>query len=145
MGCVRKTSSELKTPLPMQMISNKTRLTPLTCVLQGSVNSFVLRRDNFAISGLPEYCTIFHFPSSVLRHRRDMSTFLDDFIVKTMKTMYFLNAHQFFNAPVKPSTAKYSSVQPYTYQHHSPHSPVQPKNDVQPTRLHYSTLQPSTA
>ena len=30
----------------MQMISNKTRLTPLTCVLQGSVNSFVLRRGD---------------------------------------------------------------------------------------------------
>ena len=33
-----------------------------------------------AISGLTEYCPIFHFPPSV-RHRRDISTFLDNLMV----------------------------------------------------------------
>ena len=37
-----------------------------------------------AVSGVPEYCTIFHFPPSVcpsVRHRRDISTFLDNLMV----------------------------------------------------------------
>ena len=32
-------------------------------------------------------------PSSVLRHRRDISTFLDILTVYTMKTIHFLNAY----------------------------------------------------
>ena len=49
----------------------------------------------FAVSGLPGYCTIFHFPFVLLlllRHRRDILTFLDILTVYTMKTIYFLNA-----------------------------------------------------
>ena len=49
----------------------------------------------FAVSGLREHCPIFHFPSvrSSVRHRRDISTFLDILTVYTMKTIYFLNAY----------------------------------------------------
>ena len=50
-----------------------------------------------AVSGSTEHCTIFHFPSvlrsSVLRHRRDILTFLDILTVYTMKTISFLNAY----------------------------------------------------
>ena len=50
-----------------------------------------------AVSGPTEHCPIFHFPSVrppfVLRHRRDISTFLDILTVYTMKTIYFLNAY----------------------------------------------------
>ena len=45
-------------------------------------------RIPFAVTGLTEYCTIFHFPLSVrlsvhlsVRHRRDISTFLDNLMV----------------------------------------------------------------
>ena len=52
---------------------------------------------HIAVSGLTEYCSIFHFPSVrpfvLLRHRRDISTFLDILTVYTMKTIYFLNAY----------------------------------------------------
>ena len=51
---------------------------------------------SFAVSGPTEHCTIFHFPSvlrSSVRHRRDISTFLDILTVYTMKTIYFLNAY----------------------------------------------------
>ena len=43
-----------------------------------------------AVSGLPEHCTIFHFPPSVrssVRHRRDISTFLD---ILTVYTIYHI-------------------------------------------------------
>ena len=48
-----------------------------------------------AVSGPTEHCTIFHFPFVLLllRHRRDISTFLDILTVYTMKTIYFLNAY----------------------------------------------------
>ena len=49
-----------------------------------------------AVSGPTEHCSIFHFPPpppSVLRHRRDISTFLDILTVYTMNTIYFLNAY----------------------------------------------------
>ena len=45
-----------------------------------------------AVSGPTEHCPIFHFPS-VLRHRRDITTFLDILTVYTMKTIYFMNAY----------------------------------------------------
>ena len=52
---------------------------------------------SIAVSGPTEHCTIFHFPSVrpsvILRHRRDISTFLDILTVYTMKTIYFLNAY----------------------------------------------------
>ena len=48
-----------------------------------------LPRWLFAVSGLPEYCTFFHF-SSV---RPSVFTFLDNLMVETMKTIYFQNAH----------------------------------------------------
>ena len=50
----------------------------------------------FAVSGPTEHCSIFHFPPFVrpsVRHRRDISTFLDILTVYTMKTIYFLNAY----------------------------------------------------
>ena len=38
-----------------------------------------------AVFGLPEHCPIFHFPPSALRpsvrHRRDISTFLDNLMI----------------------------------------------------------------
>ena len=52
--------------------------------------------EPFVVSGPTEHCSIFHFPSSVrpfVRHRRDISTFLDILTVYTMKTIYFLNAY----------------------------------------------------
>ena len=55
---------------------------------------------SFAVSGPTEHCPIFHFPSvrppfvrPFVRHRRDISTFLDILTVYTMKTIYFLNAY----------------------------------------------------
>ena len=53
---------------------------------------------SIAVSGLPEHCPIFHFPPPLfvrpsVRHRRDISTFLDILTVYTMKTIYFLNAY----------------------------------------------------
>ena len=50
-------------------------------------------RGTFAVSGPTEHCPIFHFPSVLLRHRRDILTFLDILTVYTMKTIYFLNAY----------------------------------------------------
>ena len=49
----------------------------------------------FAVSGPTEHCSIFHFPPFVLllRHRRDILTFLNILTVFTMKTIYFLNAY----------------------------------------------------
>ena len=51
----------------------------------------------FAVSGPTEHCSIFHFPfvrpSVLLRHRRDILTFLDILTVYTMKMIYFLNAY----------------------------------------------------
>ena len=50
-----------------------------------------------AVSGPTEHCPIFHFPSVlrsfVLRHRRDILTFLDILTVYIMTTIYFLNAY----------------------------------------------------
>ena len=49
----------------------------------------------FVVFGLPEHCTNFQFPPppSVLRHRRVISTFLDNLMVYTMKTICFLNSY----------------------------------------------------
>ena len=49
----------------------------------------------FVVFGLPEHCTNFQFPPppSVLRHRRDISTFLDNLMVYTMKTIYVFLIH----------------------------------------------------
>ena len=58
-----------------------------------SYNVSNLRKCVIAVSGPTEHCPIFHFPSFVLRHRRDISTFLDILTVYTMKTIYFLNAY----------------------------------------------------
>ena len=50
--------------------------------------------NTIAVSGPTEHCSIFHFPPPfVLRHRRDIITFLDILTVYTMKTIYFLNAY----------------------------------------------------
>ena len=35
----------------------------------------------FAVSGLPKFCTFFHFPPSSTRQRRDISTFPDNLMV----------------------------------------------------------------
>ena len=48
-------------------------------------------KNIIAVSGPTEHCPIFHFP--FVRHRRDISTFLDILTVYTMKTIYFLNAY----------------------------------------------------
>ena len=82
--------------------------------------------------GLPEKCSFFHFPppsSVLLRHSRDLSTFLDNLVVSTVKAIYFLNAYHLGisviilttwttcpaqNSPVQPSTDQYSPVQPST-------------------------------
>ena len=57
---------------------------------------YCLTNQIFAVSGPTEHCSIFHFPfvrPSSVRHRCDISTFLDILTVYTMKTIYFLNAY----------------------------------------------------
>ena len=69
----------------------QTRLSRFICRLFFALNTYIHyttpfegTKHIFAVSGLPEHCTIFHSPSSVhpsVRHRRDISTFLDNLMV----------------------------------------------------------------
>ena len=71
------------------------------CELKGRMNTIALgalcigRKIN-TICGFWSNRTLLYFPLSVrpfVRHRRDISTFLDILTVYTMKTIYFLNAY----------------------------------------------------
>ena len=123
----------------------------------------------FAVSGLPEHCIFFHFPPFV-RHGHDISTFLDNLMVWTTKTIYFLNAHHLgwsswppgspgppgqTGSPGSPGPPDLWSSQPIKSQC-SPvqssrvqYSPVEPStvqySPLQSTAAHYSQVQPSKA
>ena len=73
----------------------------------------------FVVFGLPEHCTNFQFPPppSVLRHRRDISTFLDIFTVYTIKTIYFLNAYHLGLTTWTTQTTWTTSVNLITWNH----------------------------
>ena len=72
----------------------------------------------FTVSGLPEYYSIFHFPSSVLRHT---------------------STSQF--SPVHPRKAEYN-----TWQQHNPVQPTSIHySSVHPRAGQYSQIQPSTS
>ena len=80
----------------------------------------------FAVSGVPEHCTIFHFPfvRTSVRHRRGISTFLDNLWFRPWNP--YLNAYHLGWSswptwpPRQPSTTQCSPVHSITAQH-SPH------------------------
>ena len=98
-----------------------------------------------AVSGLPEYCSIFHFPPFVclsVRHGRDNSTFLDNLMVWIMKTIYFLNAyHPGWSSWPYGSPGTLLPPWPNDHLDHMDHL----DSPVQPSKVHYSPVEPSAA
>ena len=98
-----------------------------------------------AVSGLPEYCTIFHFPPPFVRPSVTGVTgvtFLDNLIFQTMKTINFeyisfrliiLEPSSAYNSPLHSRTALYSPEHPSTVKNSLLH----------PSTAHYSLEQPS--
>ena len=104
-----------------------------------------------AVSGLPKYCPIFHFPSSLRSSVTGVTSHIFSIIswFRLNKRIHFLKAHH-SGYQVQHSTAQYSTVLPNTAQY----SPLQSSaaqhslieySRVQPRRAQYSTFQLSTA
>ena len=105
-----------------------------------------------AVSGQPEYCTIFHFPPPFVRPSVTGVTgvtFLDNLIFQTMKTINFeyisfrLIILTTLASPEQPSSAYNSPLHSRTALY-SPEHPSTVKNSLlHPSTAHYSLEQPS--